>query len=99
MKTEIIANDGNAVVKMDGRLDTMTAPAFQNVLVQAIRDYDGVALDFSMVAYVSSAGLRTLLIGQKMANAANKKMKLTKVPQGVKEVLKMTGFINILTVE
>ena len=49
--------------------------------------------------YVSSAGLRALLIGQKTAMSKRGSMKLVNVNQTVMHVLKMSGFQNILKVE
>ena len=58
-----------------------------------------LVLDFSQVAYVSSAGLRALLIGQKTANSKGGSMTLIHVPDAVNQVFQMSGFSGILTIE
>ena len=89
---------GNTLtVTLEGRLDTITAPDLE----QSLSDLEGIkhlVLDFADVGYISSAGLRVLLALQKrMAKLGD--MKLTHVDQLVMEVLEMSGFVDILTIE
>jgi anti-anti-sigma factor len=58
-----------------------------------------VVIDFLNVAYISSAGLRALLIGQKTAASKGGSMKLVNIADTVKTVLDMSGFSNILDIE
>lgn len=87
------------VMKVQGRIDTYTAENFETELLKALEDEEEVIVDFGEVDYVSSAGLRALLNGQKKANAENKEMICTKINEIVEEVLETTGFIDILTIE
>ena len=48
--------------------------------------------------YVSSAGLRVILIAQKVMNTQGS-MKLTGVNDSIMEVFDITGFLDILTIE
>ncbi len=50
------------------------------------------------MGYVSSAGLRVLLQGEKTAMSKGREMSLTHVSDGVMEVLEMTGFTDILNI-
>jgi anti-sigma B factor antagonist len=83
---------------LTGRLDTVTSSKLQPALTEAIQSYETVLLDFTGVDYVSSAGLRVLLKGQKIAQGAGKSMKLKNVSSEVTEVFDMTGFSGILTI-
>ena len=56
--------NGQIVLKLNGRLDTTTAPDFQDTLLSEIKSGKNIMLDFSELAYVSSAGLRSLLARQ-----------------------------------
>ena len=88
--------DSNLNVALDGRLDTITAPEFESFIG---KNYDGegmLIIDCEKLAYISSAGLRVLLIAQKKSKG---KMKLTKVCELVMEVIEMTGFADILVIE
>ena len=88
--------DGNLNVTLEGRLDTITAPEFESFIG---KNYDGegmLIIDCEKLAYISSAGLRVLLVAQKRSKG---KMKLTKVCELVMEVIEMTGFADILVIE
>ena len=87
---------GELTVRIDGRLDTVTAPEFESLLV---KNYDGVTsltFDCEKLVYVSSAGLRVLLTAHKRMKGA---MKLIKVSELVMEVLEMTGFADVWVIE
>lgn len=87
------------VLHVEGRIDTYTAEAFEKELLHAIGECDSVRMDFEQVAYVSSAGLRALLNGQKTVNMENKQMIICNINEIVEEVFESTGFIDILIVE
>lgn len=84
-------------VKLDGRLDTITSPDLE----QALTDLSGVehlVLDFEKISYISSAGLRVLLALQKRMGKQGD-MVVRHVDKMVMEVLEMSGFVDILTIE
>ena len=81
-----------------GRLDTTTAPDLQDTLIPAFAESKDITLDFSEIAYVSSAGLRVLLMAEKEATGKNASMTLTGVSEDVMEVFEMTGFAGMLTI-
>ena len=84
-------------VILDGRLDTITSPDLE----QALTDLSGVehlVLDFEKISYISSAGLRVLLALQKRMGKQGD-MVVRHVDKMVMEVLEMSGFVDILTIE
>ena len=83
---------------LSGRLDTNTAPALEAELKHSVDGVKELIFDFSDVEYISSAGLRILLAAQKVMNRQGS-MKLTGVSADVMEVLEITGFSDILTIE
>ena len=89
--------DGSLTLALEGRLDTTTAPRLQEALLPAFNEASEITLDFANLIYLSSAGLRVLLLGEKQAKASGKIMALTNVTSDVMEVFDMTGFSNILT--
>ena len=98
MTIERIENGTELTLILAGRLDTMTSKQLENEVVL----FDGkesALLDFSKVEYVSSAGLRVLLVMQKKMNAQGGSMKLVGVIPEVNEIFEITGFSNILTIE
>ena len=95
-----VTRDGPVLVlALEGRLDTVTAPELENTLKNSLEGFtpDSLVLDFSKVDYVSSAGLRALLSAHKRMSAQGG-MKVTNVSEGVMEILKMTGFADILSI-
>ena len=96
MKINFNNNNGILNVALDGRLDTTTAPEFENFISN---NYDGtgsIVIDCEKLSYISSAGLRVLLAAHKKTKGA---MKLTNVCELVMEVFEMTGFADILVIE
>jgi anti-anti-sigma factor len=89
--------NGTLNISLDGRLDSTTAPQLQDVLIPAFDEAKEIKLDFAKLAYVSSAGLRVLLMALKTAKANGASMTLSGVSQEIMEVFEMTGFSEMLT--
>lgn len=90
---------GNTLtLKLEGRLDTATAPQLESCLNDVLKDTTSLVLDFTALEYISSAGLRVLLSAQKRMNAQGK-MVIRNVNEVINEVFEMTGFADILTIE
>ncbi len=85
-------------IALEGRLDTMTAPELEAELKKSMGGAESLVMDFSKLEYISSAGLRVLLSAHK-AMSAKGGMKVTNVNEIVQEVLDVTGFSDILTIE
>lgn len=93
-----VGSNGAITFSIDGRLDTTSAPQLQDVLIPAFSEASSITLDFGGIAYVSSAGLRVLLMGEKTAKAKGGEMTLLNVSADVMEVFEMTGFSDILMI-
>ncbi|MCR5431517.1 MAG: STAS domain-containing protein [Lachnospiraceae bacterium] len=87
------------VLIVEGRLDTTTAPALEAKIKSLEGSVQNLVLDFVSLEYVSSAGLRVLLGAQKYFNSVKGSMILRNVSKDIMEVLELTGFIDILTIE
>lgn len=85
-------------VKVDGRLDTMTAPQLESVVSSELGGIEKLVFDFADLEYISSAGLRVLLSAQKTMNSQGT-MTVKNVNELVSEVFEVTGFTDILTIE
>lgn len=90
--------DGDAILAIDGRIDTATSPALETELLQTLGDHN-VVIDFTGVDYVSSAGLRILLKGAKKSREKGKRMSVRNIRPGVMEVFNMAGMSRLLTIE
>ncbi|WP_340317584.1 STAS domain-containing protein [Rhizorhabdus argentea] len=93
------SRDGALVISASGRLDSSTAGALEAVLPARTREQKAVILDLAEVPYVSSAGLRVLLIGAKAARAAGNKLFITGLSPAVHEVFDISGFSKIFAIE
>lgn len=95
----ILNKNGSALdVKVTERLDTTTAPQLEEALSDQLTGVEALALDFSELNYVSSAGLRVLLSLQKIMNKQGE-MVVRNVNENIMEVFDITGFVDVLTIE
>ena len=98
MTIEIKKNAAETIIRIDGRLDTITAPALDKTINEEIGDTKNLILDMKNLEYISSAGLRVLLGAQKKMQKIGS-MKVVNVCEEVMEVFEMTGFADILVIE
>jgi anti-anti-sigma factor len=91
--------EGEIIIRVYGRVDTSTSLDLQKEIISTFRDSNKVVLDFKDVLYISSAGIRALLLGHKTAISKSGYMKLRNVGESVMDVLVSTGFDDILTIE
>lgn len=89
--------DHSASFILSGRLDTITSPELEKELQEIPADLKELVLDFGGLEYISSAGLRVLLVAQKMMSKQGE-MKLIHVNETVMEIFDVTGFSDILTI-
>ncbi len=94
--TEIKEED-SIRLDVEGRIDTITTPELQQAILVAFQKTKTLVINFEKVEYISSAGLRALLIGQKTAKSKNRSMTIVGSNKAVLDVFKVTGFMNILT--
>ena len=98
MTIEIKKNANETTIEIGGRLDTITAPVLENTIAENMNSIKSLVLDLKGLEYISSAGLRVLLAAQKKIQKIGS-MKLINVCEDVMEILEMTGFADILTIE
>ena len=98
MTIEIKKNQEETIIKIVGRLDTITAPALDKTINEDLGDTKNLVLDVKGMEYISSAGLRVLLAAQKKMQKIGS-MKVINVCEEVMEVFEMTGFADILVIE
>ena len=98
MTIDIKINANETIVKLDGRLDTVTSPELEKAIENDIGNTKNLVLDVKDVEYISSAGLRIILAAQKKMNKLGS-MKVINVCPEVMEVFELTGFADILSIE
>lgn len=83
---------------VSGRIDATTAPTLEAELKRAAAEGGAaVIVDFAEVDYVSSAGLRALLVGAKGLAGQGRKLVVARARDDVLDVIRLTGFDRILT--
>ena len=87
--------EGKLVMKVQGRVDTLTATQLLKAFQEASPQTDSIELDVEKMPYISSAGLRVLLIMRKSVKDKSC-FKLFHVQPEVGKILKMTGFDMLL---
>ena len=99
MTINTIKNGNELTIVVEGRLDTNTAPELEAVINEYLENLTDLTLDCTRLNYISSAGLRVLLSAQVFMNMKEGKMNLTHVNDEIMEILDITGFNGVLTIE
>lgn len=97
MEISVNVSEGIALVTVVGRVDSSTARDWEFGLVDAVKEGDGrVLLDCGELSYMSSAGLRGLLVASKRADADGGQIVLCRAADRIREVLEVSGFVRFL---
>lgn len=91
-------DEDKLTIKLDGRLDTNTAPDLEEGLKRDLPVIKELVLDFGELRYISSAGLRLVLSTQKKMKKQGK-MVIKNVNDLIMEVLEATKFVDVLTIK
>jgi anti-anti-sigma factor len=82
-----------------GRLNAESTQAFQECVLGRIDAGEAcILLDLAQLEYISSAGLRSLLIAAKRAQALEGRFALCALSENVGQVFRMSGFDTIIDV-
>lgn len=88
---------GVHLICLKGRIDSASAADFEQA-VQPLFAEPGrrVAMDFAQLEYISSAGLRVVLMAAKRARQSAGQLLLCALPPHVHEVFEISGFMRII---
>ncbi|MEE0938982.1 STAS domain-containing protein [Methanobrevibacter sp.] len=92
-------NGKELTIEVGDRIDTVTAPDFENEIMDEMGKFDSLIIDFTDLEYISSAGLRVLIATQKKLKPENIPMVIKNVNDTINEIFKMSGFDKILKIE
>jgi anti-sigma B factor antagonist len=88
------------VLHVAGAVDSNTAPELQAALLRATEASSGtVELDVAKISYLSSAGLRALLLAAKALQKRGERLSLSNVPPQIQNILNLTGFTTFIDVK
>ena len=87
------------VIAVAGRLDGATAVTFEEAMSKAVAaSGHGVVLDLAHVHYISSAGLRAIMVVAKQLKARQTPFAICELSPEVREVFAISGFDRVLRV-
>jgi anti-anti-sigma factor len=90
---------GVGIVKIGGRLDAVGAPEIELCCKERIENgTKRMVIDMGNVDYISSAGLRSLLVLAKSMKVAKGSLVVCALNPMVKEVMEISGFDKIFTI-
>lgn len=96
MEIQSRMENSTAIVTVTGKMDALTAPAYQERLNELIAGgTTSVVVDFDELDYISSAGLRGILATAKVLKGKGGQVCFANVKGTVKEVFEMSGFGSI----
>ena len=91
--------DGLLLAKPKDRIDGSNSRVFEEALLEAIGDNGGsVVLDFEDLRYISSAGLRAILLTAKKVKVKDGQLVLCSLSESIKEVFELSGFDKIIPI-
>ena len=102
MTTTIQVNDGNVIICFDGHLDTATSAEANAKISRGLDKMDTIVTltcDASRLEYISSSGLRVLMMAIKEMGRRHGAIRITNVSENVYDILESTGFTGASDVE
>jgi len=97
MIIETKVEGANVIATVSGDIDGKTAPQVQSELLAALQAGHRLLVDMNGVSYLSSAGLRMLLLLYRQVASKKGKVVLVSVSEEIRDTMSMTGFINFFT--
>jgi anti-sigma B factor antagonist len=94
VKSEI--RKGAAVVTISGRVDSVTAGALEEQLAMIAQENSRLVLDMHAVTYLSSAGVRAIVMALQSTQRAGGMVLLANVSEAVGRVLDTVGILHLL---
>lgn len=98
MTVEKITNGDSLTLRVEGRVDTTNAKEFEEIITNSLDGVKKLIMDFESLEYISSAGLRVMLMAIKKMKKQGS-MAVTNANEMVKEIFEVTGFSDLVEVE
>lgn len=103
MDTKIYTENTATIIEVKGSIDGQTAPILQEKILPEIGSTPKILLNMTGVSFMSSAGLRTLLVLQRKAaektiDEQNIQIILVGLSEEIRDTMAITGFLDFFTV-
>ena len=87
-------------VLLSGRLDSQSYLELESKMDEIFKEsISSIVFDFSSLQYISSAGLRVILLFVKQTKTKNIDFKIINASEEIIDVFKLTGFIDIVSID
>jgi anti-sigma B factor antagonist len=97
MEIEIREKQNVTIVTLSGELQRQTAPGIQEKILPLVAPDCKILLDMSNVSYMSSAGLRLLLLFYRTIEDQHGHIILTNLQEMIQDTMSITGFLEFFT--
>lgn len=94
MRVEKSVQRDVTVLSLIGELDGVTAAEVYTEIQAGLPQHGDLLLDLGGMTYVSSAGLRVLLLVYRQARLRRQRLALAAIPPDVYDVMSATGFLD-----
>lgn len=98
MKIEVRDDSGVVFIEPVGDIDGKTAPEFHDAVINLLQPKARAILNLTQVDFMSSAGLRSMLLIHQQAKSKNAKVVLTGVNNDIRKSMSATGFLAFFVV-
>ena len=96
-KNRVVTPEGTVLnVSVDGRIDATNAEEFRDTISADLKRVNVLSLDFQNVDYISSVGIRSLLLLFKQLRRQDGRMEIININEQVREILKLIGLMEFI---
>jgi anti-sigma B factor antagonist/stage II sporulation protein AA (anti-sigma F factor antagonist) len=93
------SRDGVEIIRITGQLDSATSPELERLVLERLEgECQRMVFDLADMDYVSSAGLRVILLAGKKLRTRKGQLVLAGLREAVRDVFEMSGFLALFTV-
>jgi anti-sigma B factor antagonist len=98
MQVDIRDDGGIVYIEPNGEIDGKTAPEFHDAVLKLVLPRARIVLNMERVAFMSSAGLRSMLLIYREAKSKDAKVVLSGVNSDIRKSMSATGFLSFFVV-
>jgi len=95
---KIVRDGKKTTVFPQGRIDANGAPGFAEEMQKALMGAEEFVIDLSELEYMSSSGLRAVMLAVKTMNSQGE-IRIVNVSESMYNILELTGFTGVCEVE
>ena len=99
MTIDKVLEGDKLTVRLEGSLNTLSAPELENVIHPCLPDVNSITIDMTNLNYISSAGLRVLLVAYTDLNERGGTLLILNPNDEIREIFDVTSFSSFLNIQ